>query len=161
MAGAVTAAGAASLRTTDPALVTSPATSNRSFTDIGRPASGRCSLPAARAASIELARPGACSSTEMNTRAPSPCSSFALRKASATNFSLTVRPLAKAERNSLNDHMGRQQSSDQTTRGRRTRTPSTGETDKLLNLQYTHYYLKRGATGQVLVYWYLNRAQSL
>ncbi len=55
IAGASAAAAGAAASTVEPAAVTSPATSNKSFTDTARPASGPSSLPLATAASAAAA----------------------------------------------------------------------------------------------------------
>jgi hypothetical protein len=48
MTGALRSAGGASFSTTEPAVVTCPATSNKSLTDTGNPSSGERTMPAAR-----------------------------------------------------------------------------------------------------------------
>ena len=72
MTGALRSAGGASFNTTEPEVVTWPATSNKSFTDTGSPSSGERTMPAARSVSLACAAARARSaSMRVKTRAPS------------------------------------------------------------------------------------------
>ena len=75
----------------DPARVMSPATSNRSFTDTGMPASGEGTMPCARRASLARASASADSRcVRRNTRAPSPEGAAMRVSASSTSAWLVV-----------------------------------------------------------------------
>src|SRR5262245_14800013 len=94
-AGASTAAGGRSRRTVEPAVVTSPATSNRSFTDTGRPARGEGTTPCLRRRSEASAAASAlCACTLVKTRPPSPLASAMRASASSTSPRLLVLPSA-------------------------------------------------------------------
>ena len=97
MTGALRTAGGASRNTAEPAVVTSPATSNKSFTETGMPSSGERTMPAARRVSLARAAARARSRLRcVNTRAPSPAASCARAKAASARVSAVVRPVAKS-----------------------------------------------------------------
>jgi len=97
MTGALRAAGGASFSTTEPAVVTWPATSNRSLMDTGSPSSGERTTPAARSASLACAMARARSaSIRVNVRAPSPAGSCARASAASVSCRDVVRPRARS-----------------------------------------------------------------
>src|SRR5882762_10232614 len=90
-------AGAASRRTFEPAVVTSPAMSKRSLIETGRPASGDGTTPCFRSrseASAATSAPWAC--TLVKTRPPSPPASAMRASAASTSLRLVVLPSASS-----------------------------------------------------------------
>jgi hypothetical protein len=105
-AGASAFAGGAWARSFDPARVTSPPTSNRSFTETGRPSTGERTTPARRRPSECSASARACSAyTLRKARAPSPAGSAMRASACSTSLRLLVRPSASSRESPATVHM--------------------------------------------------------
>ncbi|CFP65152.1 Uncharacterised protein [Bordetella pertussis] len=78
-------------------MVVSPATSNRSLIEMGRPSMAERVTPAARSASAARASARACSAyTRVKTRAPSPAGSAARARAACVSPLEVSRPSCKA-----------------------------------------------------------------
>ena len=95
--GASDVAGGASASILEPAHVTSPLTSNRSFIEIGMPAIADGICPIFRATSLARAVASAESvQTFMNARAPSPDGMAIFSRHACVSFSEVVIPRAKS-----------------------------------------------------------------
>ena len=106
-AGASVAAGSCP-RIFEPARVTSPATSNRSFRDTGSPSTGERRTPALRSRSEKSASASALSAyTLMKARAPSPAGSAMRASACSVRRRLVVRPAARSAASCATVHMTR------------------------------------------------------
>src|SRR5690349_14561808 len=91
------AAGGRSRRITDPAVVTSPATSKRSLIETAKPASGERTTPSLRCRSEASAAASApWAFTFVNARPPSPFASAMRASASSTSLRLVVLPSARS-----------------------------------------------------------------
>src|SRR5688500_4305879 len=94
------------LRIFEPARVTSPATSNRSFSDTGNPSTGERRTPPRRRRSEKSASASALSAyTFMNARLPSPAGSAIRASACSVRARLVVRPAARSAASCATVHM--------------------------------------------------------
>lgn len=106
-AGASTFATGASASTLEPARVTSPATSNKSFTETGRPSTAERMIPVLRSRSAWSASARADSAyTFMKARAPSPAGSAIRANACSTSSRLLVLPADRSRDSASTLHIG-------------------------------------------------------